>query len=243
MVSDARQALSQQSDSMKALYLLGVALREQGAVADAIPLLTKAVEAAREQGDSGECTVGDGCCRTQGCCSKLTGWSCARTRALVTLLPKACCDIAILCRPVSFASCINLHHWLLIHSLWPKLKRIHTLHATAVKDDIWRELAKAKYASWQAESAARAAEQADLRERLRGLLQQQPKQEGLKEELARWDRLFEQAAASDRRDETPSAFTCELIVLLLEAWAGSACGVKPAPCEDELGYCQNLTTI
>ncbi|KAK9908088.1 hypothetical protein WJX75_002611 [Coccomyxa subellipsoidea] len=42
----------------------------------------------------------------------------------------------------------------------------------AIRDQIWRELAKAKYSTWEVESATRRAEQVMLKERLTALLQQ-----------------------------------------------------------------------
>jgi STIP1 family protein 1 len=52
VVEDAATALSLDSSSMKAHYLLGIGLREQQQLSQGISHLQKALEAAREKGDS-----------------------------------------------------------------------------------------------------------------------------------------------------------------------------------------------
>lgn len=52
VIQDAGTALALDSSSMKAHYLLGIGLREQQQLAQGIIHLQKALEAAREKGDS-----------------------------------------------------------------------------------------------------------------------------------------------------------------------------------------------
>eukprot|EP00878_Enallax_costatus_P031599 GHUV01034560.1.p1 GENE.GHUV01034560.1~~GHUV01034560.1.p1 ORF type:complete len:242 (+),score=78.89 GHUV01034560.1:274-999(+) len=94
VAQDATTALSHNRDLMKAHYLLGVARRELRDVQQAITHLSKALEAAREQGDS-------------------------------------------------------------------------------IKDEIWRELAKAKYAAWQQDSKQRSAQAEAVKQQLDSLLRSQ----------------------------------------------------------------------
>ncbi|KAI8474037.1 MAG: hypothetical protein J3K34DRAFT_518535 [Monoraphidium minutum] len=97
----------------------------------------------------------------------------------------------------------------------------------AIKDEIWRELARANDAAWRAESAARHGEADALQRQLRALARAAraasptPGAGGAavggggdaEAGCVDWgalDRLFERAAAADERGEVPSAFTCPL---------------------------------
>ncbi|KAK9831989.1 hypothetical protein WJX81_006731 [Elliptochloris bilobata] len=93
-----------------------------------------------------------------------------------------------------------------------------------IKEQIWRELAKAKYRKWQLEATARQEEQRALAGRLRGLLRRQqdtelaeePGDEAaqavLREAHAREDAalaaVLDRAAAGDRAGEAAGAVTC-----------------------------------
>lgn len=81
-------------------------------------------------------------------------------------------------------------------------------------DEIWRELARAKFASWQAASKARATEQAHLKQRLLQLLEQQGAGGGGSgvgsSEREALESVFRLAAQQDVQHEVPSAFTCPL---------------------------------
>ncbi|CAK0784570.1 hypothetical protein CVIRNUC_007774 [Coccomyxa viridis] len=142
--SDSRRALTLDPRSMKGNYLLGQALREKGSLAEGIRHLVKALELAREQGDS-------------------------------------------------------------------------------IKDQIWRELAKARYSMWQMESKARHMEQSSLLERLQQLLhqslqsnlaqtaeEQQRAQAQHDHDMAALQRMAVRAGAPDRELEPDNAFTCRL---------------------------------
>lgn len=94
VAKDAATALSHSRDLMKAHYLLGVAQRELSNLQGSITHLSKALEAAREQGDS-------------------------------------------------------------------------------IKDEIWRELAKAKYAAWQQDSKQRSQQAEVLKQQFDALLKTQ----------------------------------------------------------------------
>lgn len=94
VAQDGLTALTHNRDLMKAHYLVGVAHTELSDLPTAISHLSKALEAAREQGDS-------------------------------------------------------------------------------IKDEIWRELAKAKYAAWQQESKQRAEAEAAVKQQLESLLKMQ----------------------------------------------------------------------
>eukprot|EP00877_Chromochloris_zofingiensis_P003028 jgi/Chrzof1/12726/Cz07g05110.t1 len=148
VIADAKHALSLDRDLMKAHYLLGVSLRHQSCLHEAVSHLSRALEAARQKDD-------------------------------------------------------------------------------AIKDEIWRELAKAKYAAWQADSAERNAEAAALKQRLRSLLDDQRSKDlaaastanatsttainqQYEREWAAWDQVFARAAHLDTVKEVPSAVTCPL---------------------------------
>ncbi|EIE21605.1 hypothetical protein COCSUDRAFT_56812 [Coccomyxa subellipsoidea C-169] len=92
-----------------------------------------------------------------------------------------------------------------------------------IRDQIWRELAKVKYANWEIESATRRAEQKMLQERLSALLEQDHRsalsqagdqrvevQQRHDHELAALKRLFELGAKSYKEYEPDNAYTCRL---------------------------------
>ncbi|CAL5229583.1 g12939 [Coccomyxa viridis] len=92
-----------------------------------------------------------------------------------------------------------------------------------IKDQIWRELAKARYSKWQIDSTARKVEQECLVERLRQLLQKDLQQSNAQRgeeqlgaqaqcdhDLAALQRMAERASALDRELEPDNAFTCRL---------------------------------
>jgi STIP1 family protein 1 len=101
----------------------------------------------------------------------------------------------------------------------------------SIKDEIWRELARAKYLQWQQDSAARNAAAAALKQQLQLMLQAQrlqgevagaaavcghggPTKCSLEEQqqaaMQQWEQLLQRAAHLDSRTEVPAAFTCPL---------------------------------
>lgn len=155
VVDDAAVALSLDGGLMKAHYLMGIGLRELQQLSDSVTHLTKALEAAREKGDT-------------------------------------------------------------------------------IKDDIWRELAKTKYAAWQRDSRQRTAAAKALKGHLDGLLQTCQWQPGCMPAEAisssisndpakhssylnwhdivqqQWQELFARAAHLDHPEEVPSHLLCPL---------------------------------
>lgn len=152
VAQDALTALSHNRDLMKAHYLVGVAHRELGDMPAAITHLSKALEAAREQGDS-------------------------------------------------------------------------------IKDEIWRELARAKYAAWQQQSHQRAEEEEAVKQHLESLFKTQWVQScvanvtgnaaGLhgdklvleqqhQQVQQQFESILQRARHLDTRVEVPSAYTCPL---------------------------------
>jgi STIP1 family protein 1 len=127
VVKDARAALQLQSDLLKAHYVLGVALSQQGNHLQGISHLQKALEAAREQEDK-------------------------------------------------------------------------------IKDEIWKELARAKLQQYQADSAARKQQAARLQQQL----QQQLGRSMADADRGAWEQLFSRAAHQDTPGEVPSMFVCPL---------------------------------
>lgn len=93
----------------------------------------------------------------------------------------------------------------------------------SIKDEIWRELADAKYRRWEHESAERTAQRDVLWRRLAGLLAAEHASECTQggaapdlrqrqeEELASLDTVFSAAAAQDTaKDSISNAFACRL---------------------------------
>jgi STIP1 family protein 1 len=101
----------------------------------------------------------------------------------------------------------------------------------SIKDEIWRELARAKYQQWQQDSQARTATAAALKQQLQSMLQAQrlqgevagaaaacgqagvPKETPEQQQQAamqQWEELLHRAAHLDSRTEVPAAFTCPL---------------------------------
>lgn len=101
----------------------------------------------------------------------------------------------------------------------------------SIKDEIWRELARAKYQQWQQDSQARTATVAALKQQLQSMLQAQRLQgevagaaagcgpggdfKGSPEQqqqaaMQQWEELLQRAAHLDSRTEVPTAFTCPL---------------------------------
>ena len=76
----------------------------------------------------------------------------------------------------------------------------------AIKDEIWRELARAKYAQWKNDSSSRNTAAVKLRQQLNAACEAA----GKTPDHAAWDALFERAAQVDQVGEVPSAFTCPL---------------------------------
>jgi STIP1 family protein 1 len=76
----------------------------------------------------------------------------------------------------------------------------------AIKDEIWRELARAKYAQWKQESSSRSADAAKLQQQLSAACEAA----GTTPDQAAWDALFARASQMDQVGEVPSAFTCPL---------------------------------
>ncbi|EFJ41795.1 hypothetical protein VOLCADRAFT_67840 [Volvox carteri f. nagariensis] len=91
----------------------------------------------------------------------------------------------------------------------------------SIKDEIWRELAAAKYQQWQTESTARRCQRKALKRQLAGLLVR----DGLRLEkgegpglgdgeepqlVGEWAALFKAASWQDVAVEAPSQFTCPL---------------------------------
>jgi STIP1 family protein 1 len=92
-----------------------------------------------------------------------------------------------------------------------------------IKDEIWRELARAKYTCWQLQSCERREQQQVLRQQLQELMAAQreaaiaggPEAAGLlrqrqEGEMRQWERLFAAAGQQDCKLEVPSACTCPL---------------------------------
>jgi STIP1 family protein 1 len=102
----------------------------------------------------------------------------------------------------------------------------------SIKDEIWRELARAKYQQWQQDSQSRTATAAALKQQLQSMLQAQrlqgevagaaaagcgqsgdfkssPEQQQ-QAAMQQWEELLQRAAHLDSRTEVPAAFTCPL---------------------------------
>jgi STIP1 family protein 1 len=141
VIKDARAALQLQSDLLKAHYVLGVALSQQGNHPQGISHLQKALEAAREQEDK-------------------------------------------------------------------------------IKDEIWKELARAKLQQYQADSAARKQQAASLQQQLRDQLGSRMA-EG---DRAAWEQLFSRAAHQDTPGEVPSMFVCPLTMEVRDLAVGRRAG-------------------
>jgi STIP1 family protein 1 len=123
----------------------------------------------------------------------------------------------------------------------------------SIKDEIWRELARAKYQQWQQDSQARNAAAAALKQQLQSMLQAQrlqgevagaaavcghggttktslDEQQQQQAAMQQWEQLFQQAAHLDSRTEVPAAFTCPLTMevsglttLCLSMWSWLIC--------------------
>lgn len=76
----------------------------------------------------------------------------------------------------------------------------------SIKDEIWRELASARYSAWQAESTARRVAHGELRKQLAATLGSADPQSL----PAGWEDLFRMASWQDTPTEAPSLFTCPL---------------------------------
>ncbi|KAL6759675.1 hypothetical protein V8C86DRAFT_2566457 [Haematococcus lacustris] len=98
-------------------------------------------------------------------------------------------------------------------------------HNDSIKDEVWRELAKAQYAQWQADSSQRQEQRKQLRARVSAWRQrdaggtpgtsttsQQPPAAAAQPELPQqwWDDLFRDASRLDTPCEVPGAYTCPL---------------------------------
>jgi hypothetical protein len=108
-----------------------------------------------------------------------------------------------------------------------------------IKDEIWRELARAKYTLWQLRSSQRREQQQALRQQLGRLMAAQleaaqaqgpeaaqllrQQQEG---QLQQWEVLFAAAGQQDTKLEVPSAYTCPLT---MEVYRDPAGGWQAAP--------------
>jgi hypothetical protein len=103
-----------------------------------------------------------------------------------------------------------------------------------IKDEIWRELARAKYTLWQLRSSQRREQQQQLRQQLGQLMAAQlaaaqaqgPEAVQLLErqqeaDKQHWERLFAAAGQQDSKQEVPSAYTCPLTMEVYRDPAGA----------------------
>lgn len=93
---------------------------------------------------------------------------------------------------------LNVPSYFQTHSCWCScLQALEAARALndSIKDDIWRELARATYAKWQADSGARSQQREALQQALHAVLASQPPQSNVNGSLAeQLDTVFQEAA-------------------------------------------------
>ncbi|KAJ9526990.1 hypothetical protein QJQ45_025283 [Haematococcus lacustris] len=211
-LEDAEKAVQRDTAYMKAHYLLGWAARDQGQWALAVRHLQKAAGPVWNAGTALASCVGGKVQQDLGHARSSNGLaSCTGGRARVAV-----------CWVQSHQACATPPH--------PQplpLQALETAraHNDSIKDEVWRELAKAQYAQWQADSSQRQEQRKQLRARVSAWGQrdaggtpgtsttsQQSPAAATQPELPQqwWDDLFRDASRLDTPCEVPGAYTCPL---------------------------------